>query len=141
MLQDLVDRPGERAPAELASAYRDALGAIVEEAGPEAVADAVDGLDGDALASLVKGEAVEMTLEEAAAILAVREDIPADALAAEARDELLLGMTTAVLDVDTIAANLDGLSAKEVQQRVEGRAEMTLAEFAGLQSFIASRQR
>jgi hypothetical protein len=87
----------------------------------------------------VDGEAVELTLEEAAGIVAADEGAPADAIAAEARDHLLMGMTTAVLDVDTLAANVEGMEAKAIQQRIEGRMEMTLAEFATLQAFIEGR--
>jgi hypothetical protein len=51
-----------------------------------------------------------------------------------------MGMTTAVLDVDAIAANLDvGLTGQEVQQAIEGRVEMTLPELAAIQSVIEQR--
>jgi hypothetical protein len=53
-----------------------------------------------------------------------------------------MGMTTAVLDVDTIGAEIDAdLDGKQIQQKIEGRAPMTLDEYALLHHFIASRQR
>lgn len=140
MLQELVDRPGERSATELHEAYLAALRAVVDDVGTGEAA-ASSGVPEDRIAALVDGEPVELSLEEAAGILAAREGAPADALAAEARDHLLMGMTTAVLDVDTVAANVDGLSGTEVQQRIEGRAASTLEEFARLHAFIASRQR
>lgn len=142
MIDELVEDAGERAPGELLSAYRAALAAVVEDVGREAVADA-SGLAPERLDELAAGEPAELTLGEAAAVLAASGKYPdADAIVAEARDDLLMGMTTAVLDVDALAANLDAdLSPTEVQQRLEGRAEMTLEEFAMLQSFIEGRQR
>lgn len=139
MLQELVEAPGELDPTELHEAYLAALREVVETVGVEAAAES-SGLAEDRIETLVAGAPVEMTLSEAAGILAAREGAPADALAAEARDHLLLGMTTGVLDVDAVAANVDGMEPTGIQQRVEGRTGMTLAEFAALHAFIASRQ-
>ena len=51
-----------------------------------------------------------------------------------------MGMTTAVLDVDAVAAELDAdLTGQEVQQAVEGRIAMTLPELAAIQSVIEQR--
>lgn len=140
MLQELVERPGERSAAELNEAYLASLGEIVDVAGVEAVAE-TSGIDEDRVRAIANGDPVGLTFEEAAGILAAEEGAPADALAAEARDHLLMGMTTAVLDVDTVAANVEGMSATGIQQRIEGRSEMSLEEFATLHAFIASRQR
>ena len=97
----------------------------------------------EALAAEETGVADELTLEDAAAVSALADDAPpADAIVAEIRDTLLMGMTTAVLDVDTIAAEIDAdMDGKQVHQKVEGRSPMTLAEYATLHHFIASRQR
>ena len=78
---------------------------------------------------------------EAAAILAAAEDRPtADAIAAEARDILLMGMTTAVMDVDSVASELGGdLEPKEIQQKVEGRQPISLREYALLHQELAAR--
>ncbi|MFB6077068.1 MAG: DUF5791 family protein, partial [Candidatus Nanohaloarchaea archaeon] len=52
---------------------------------------------------------------------------------AEARDILLMGMTAAVVDVDRLASAIDGeMEPKEIQQKVEGRQDMTVAEYARL---------
>lgn len=140
MLQELVERPGERSAAELHEAYLAALREVVDAAGVETVIE-TSGVDEDRIGALAAGESVALSLEEAAAILAAEEGAPADALAAEARDHLLMGMTTAVLDVDTVAANVEDMSATGIQQRIEGRSGMSLEEFATLHAFIASRQR
>jgi hypothetical protein len=138
MLQELVEVAGERSADELHDAYLAALREAVEAAGVDAAAE-TSGVETGRIEALVDGEAVELTLEEAAGIVAADEGAPADAIAAEARDHLLMGMTTAVLDVDTLAANVEGMEAKAIQQRIEGRMEMTLAEFATLQAFIEGR--
>lgn len=135
MLQDLVERPGERSPGELHEAYLASLRESLESLGVDAVAEASD-VEREPLEHLADGDAVELTLEEAAGIVAADAEASADAVAAEARDHLLLGMTSAVLDVDTIAANVEGMDGTSVQQRIEGRMGMLLEEFASLQAFI-----
>jgi hypothetical protein len=51
-----------------------------------------------------------------------------------------MAMTTGVVDVDTLAANVDlDLSGQEVQQALEGRAEMTLEQLAAIHQFLAAR--
>jgi hypothetical protein len=51
-----------------------------------------------------------------------------------------MGMTTGVLDVDTLAAEtgLD-LSGQAIQQSLEGRRETTLTELAAIHRAIADR--
>ncbi len=52
-----------------------------------------------------------------------------------------MGMTTAVLDVDAVAAELAvNLTGQEVQQAIEGRATLTLDELAAIQAVIDSRE-
>ena len=142
MFHQLVEDAGERSPEAVHTASLDSLRSVVEEVGRERAAES-SGLDTSRVAALEAGEPIEVTLLEAAGILAASEEYPdAEAIAAEARDHLLLGMTTAVLDVDTIAANLGGdVSATGIQQRIEGRAEMPLEEYARLHAFIESRKR
>lgn len=139
MVHRLVEGPGERSPSELHEAYLASLRAIVDAAGTDAVAKD-SGVDAERLARLADGVQVELSFEEATGILAAEEGAPADAIAAEARDHLLMGMTTAVLDVDAVAANVEGMGATGIQQRIEGRTGMTLAEFAALQAFIDGKQ-
>jgi hypothetical protein len=76
------------------------------------------------------------------AVLAVDADIDAETMALELQDRLLMGMTTGVLDVDTLAAATDlDLSGQEVQQSLEGRRSTTLDELAAIHRVIADRNR
>lgn len=137
MFHELVTDPGELTTTELYDRYRTELLAVIDEHGIETVAEA-SGIDPDTLRELAAGDAPELTLEESAAILAVDDDAPdADTIAMVARDELLMGMTTAVLDVEAVESGLDGeLEAREIQSKIEGRFPMTLREFALLSQYI-----
>jgi hypothetical protein len=137
MLQELVAAPGESTGPELHEAYLDALREHLPDADRESVP-----ADEAALDALAAGDRPDLSLSAAAAIAAAAEGFPdAEAVEAEALDHLLLGMTTAVLDVDTIAANLDlDLSPTEVQQRLEGRNPMTLAEYAHVHALVERRK-
>ncbi|MCU4801068.1 DUF5791 family protein [Halobacteria archaeon HArc-gm2] len=132
---------GERTPEELRRGYEALLAETIDQVGVETVAEETV-LDRETVESLEAGDSPEVTLEEATAVLALDEDRPsADAVAAEARDILLMGMTTAVLDVETLASGVDGaLEPKEIQQKVEGRFPMTLAEYALLHQYIEQRK-
>jgi hypothetical protein len=142
MLYDDVEDPEATSSAELRAEYEAELAAVVETRGVDAVADE-SGVDRETVAAVGGGDAAEVELEDAAAIAALADEAPPeDAIVAEVRDNLLMGMTTAVLDVDTIAAEIDAdMDGKQIQQKVEGRAPMTLDEYARLHHFIASRQR
>lgn len=141
MLYRDLDGSEAESPDDLREQYEAELAEVVEGVGVETAAEGT-GVDADRLEALVAGDSPELTVEEACAILALDPDEPdAEIIRAEVEDRLLLGMTTAVLDVDTIAANLEGdLSGKEVHQRVEGRAPMSLAEYAEIHHFIAERK-
>ncbi|ERH01346.1 MAG: hypothetical protein J07HN6_00898 [Halonotius sp. J07HN6] len=140
MLHTVADDATDLSAAGLQAAYETRLQEILDTVGIE-TADTETDLDRDTLAGVADGEAAELTLTEAAAIAALDDEFPdAEAIVLETRDHLLMGMTTAVLDVDAIAANLDvGLTGQEVQQAIEGRVEMTLAELAAIQSVIEQR--
>ncbi len=140
MFHEMADDPGSLTPADLLERYRAALRDVIEAHGVDAVA-ADAGVAASTLQALMDGESPELTLEEAAAVLAVQPDAPdADTIAAMSRDALLMGMTTAVLDVEAVESGLDGaLEAREIQSKVEGRFPMTLAEFALLQQYIESK--
>jgi len=133
MIRGEYDAAAAGGPEELLDAYRATLVDVVESAGAETVADRT-GLSTETVESVGAGDVGDLALQDAAAILAADEGRPdADAVAAEARDVLLLGMTAAVVDVDTLASELNGpLEAKELQQKVEGRAPMTLGEYASI---------
>jgi hypothetical protein len=142
MLRGEFPSAGEQSPETLRAAYDDQLATAIDAAGVETVAERT-GLDPDVLRAVAAGGDPELTLTEAAAILAADPDRPdADTIAAEARDILLMGMTTAVLDVEALASVVDDeLEPKEIQQKVEGRFPMTLDEYALLHSTIEGRKR
>lgn len=137
MLHTVAEELSEPSPSTLRTGYFDQLRAVVDSVDVEQV-DAESGVDADRIDALAAGDEPSLTVEEAAAILAVDETNPdAEAIVFEVRDHLLLGMTTAVLDVDAIAANIDvDLTGQEVQQAIEGRIEMTLDELAAIQAVI-----
>jgi hypothetical protein len=141
MFHEVTDEPGEHTPDELYERYERELIAAVEAEGVETIA-AESAVDEATLRALLDGETPELTLEEASSILAVLEDTPdADTIATLSRDALLMGMTTAVLDVEAVESGIEGeLEAREIQSKVEGRFPMTLREFALLHRFIESRK-
>ncbi|WP_082224708.1 DUF5791 family protein [Halolamina rubra] len=114
---------------------------MVDDLGVDTVVDAT-GLDRWTVESIEAGDQPELTLEEAAELLALAEGAPdADAIAWESRDHVLMGMTTAVVDVDTIAREIDTeLDGKEIQQAVEGRLPTTLEQFAAIQAYVDARR-
>ena len=140
MLHTLAGETDDLSPKGLQTAYADYLRSLIETVGVDAAVADTD-LDGDTIEDVADGETDELTLTEAADIAALDDDAPdAEAVVLETRDHLLMGMTTAVLDVDAIAAELDAdLTGQEVQQAIEGRIEMTLAELAAIQSVIEQR--
>lgn len=127
----------ETTPSALRSAYDDRLRETVSRVGLDTVAVETD-IDRETLEALADGNSPDLTLSEAAAILALDETLPdCDAIVAEARDILLIGMSTAVLDVEALASGIeDALDPKEIQQKVEGRYPMRLDEYALLHSYI-----
>ncbi len=141
MLYDVVDAPGALSRDELRSAYEDELRGVVRAAGVDAAAGE-SGVPVETVEALMAGADPSLTLRDAAAILAVAPDAPdADAIVAEVRDHLLLGMTTAVVDVDTLAEDVDvDLTGQEIQQAIEGRNPVTLEQLAAIQRAIAARK-
>ena len=140
MLHNAADQSSDLSATGLQTAYEEMLRSVLTTAGVDTVA-AETGVEAERLDGLVSGEQPTLTVTEAASILAVDEELPdSEAIVYELRDHLLMGMTTAVLDVDTIAANIDvDLSGQEVQQAIEGRIEMTLVQLAAIQSVIDGR--
>lgn len=141
MLHTAADTVQNHSPSTLLDAYFEQLVSVIKTASPKQLADKA-GLTVDKIDALGAGEQPTLTVEQAAAILAVDDASPdAEAIVFELRDHLLMGMTTAVLDVDTIAATADtDLTGQEVQQAIEGRAEMTLSQLAAIQSVIDGRE-
>jgi hypothetical protein len=141
MLHELVTDPGDYSGAELYDALVTELAGRVEATGVDTVVAETD-LDAETVAALAAGNAPQLTLEEAAAVLAaVEDDSPADVLALT-RDAVMMGMSQAVLDVEALAAEAGGdLEPREVQSKIEGRFPMTLEEFALLYATIRARVR
>jgi len=92
------------------------------------------------LDALAAGESPELTVEEAAGVLGTSDDYPvAEDLLLEVRDHLMLQMSSAVMDVEALASGLDDdYDAKEIQQKLEGRQPMTLAEYARIHRYVAA---
>ncbi|ADQ68017.1 hypothetical protein C499_16152 [Halogeometricum borinquense DSM 11551] len=140
MLYDAADDPAALSTTELREAYETQIRTVVDDVGVEAAA-AESGVDEAQVAALADGAVPEMHVEDAAALLALSDDYPdSEAIVLELRDHLLMGMTTGVLDVDTIASNVTlDLSGQEVQQALEGRTSMTLEQLAAIHGYIAER--
>ncbi|ELY43701.1 DUF5791 family protein [Natronorubrum sulfidifaciens] len=125
-------------PADLRAEYDADLRSVIEQHGPDEVAEATD-VAHDTLEALLEGESPDLTLTEAAQILALEDGEPdADEIVTIACEHLLLGMSTAVLDVEAIESHIDiDLEAKEIQQKIEQRSPMSFAEFVHIQYVIA----
>lgn len=137
MLTGRFEDAGTRSVEELRVAYYDLLADALAAVGVDTAAAETDVAEAT-LSALADGDRPELTLTEAAAILALAEEYPhPDTVESEARDILLMGMTTAVMDVDALAAELGGdLEPKLLQQKIEGRQPITLAEYARLHRAI-----
>jgi len=150
MFHEVVDGRGagpdvdadEPAAADLLAAFE----ALVSEAAASVDRDRLVGDIGltEAEAAAARdGDVATLSLADGAAVLAAAEpDRDADAMVAEVRDHLLMGMATAVLDVDAIAARIEAdLTGQEVQQALEGRTTMTLGQLAEILAVIERRKR
>jgi len=128
-------------PAGLREEYDADLRAVIDDRGVDAVVAETE-VDREVVAALAEGESPEMSVADAAAIQALDDDAPdADTIVEMAWEHLLLGMSSAVLDVETLASEVDGeLSAKEIQQKLERRAPATLDEFVAIEHPIVDRQ-
>ena len=142
MIQDTVADPAALSVDELHDSYLERLRETIEALGAAAVADEA-GVARATVDAVAAGEDVEVTLEEAAAMLAVEAETPdADAIRAEALDALMMGMSMAVVDVETLSSEIDAeLEPKEIQQKIEGRFPVSLAEYARLHHAIETRKR
>lgn len=141
MLYDALADAEEPSAAELRTAYAEELADTVEAAGFDAAVETT-GLDADLLSTFADGEVGDATLADAAAILGLDDGPDADTVETEVRDHVLMEMSTAILDVDTVAVEIDSdLTAKEVQGALEGRVRLTLAELADIHALIERRKR
>lgn len=137
MLLDAIDDPDGLTAAALHDDYLDALADAVTAMGVETAADRT-GLDVATLEALVDGDRPSLSLEDACAILGATDEWPdAETVRLEVRDSLMLGMSSAVLDVDALERELDlDLDAKTIQQKIEGRRPMSLHEYAAIALLI-----
>ncbi|ERG90387.1 MAG: hypothetical protein J07HQW1_00408 [Haloquadratum walsbyi J07HQW1] len=147
MLYDAADNPGSLTPDALCAAYEKQLHDVITDVGVETIIQETD-VDTKTIETLANIDpdtdtpvTPDLRTEDAAAILAAHQTRPdAESIIFELRDHLLMSMTTTVVDVDIIASNVDlDLSGQEVQQALEGRAAMTLAQLAAIQRFLAAR--
>ncbi|MFB6140290.1 MAG: DUF5791 family protein [Halosimplex sp.] len=140
MLRDEFDSAGEISAEELRGAYGRVLAETVERVGVETASER-SGVAEDVLEAIAAGERPELTLEAAAAVLAADPERPdGETIEMEALDILMMGMTTAVVDVDAVATGLnDEMGPKEIQQKVEGRYPITLSEYAAIHHFLESK--
>jgi hypothetical protein len=114
--------------------YESELRAVIESVGVETAVTETD-LERETVEALQPGESPTVTLSKAASVLTEAGNRPgAETIIAEAREVLLLGMSTAILDVESVASQLDfGLDPKEIQAKIEGRQPMTIAFHALIQ--------
>jgi len=140
MLRGEFESAGERSPEEVRRAYGELLAETIESVGVDTTVSR-SGVDREVVEAVAAGDQPELTLEAAAAILAADPDRPdGETIKLEALDILLMGMTTAVVDVEAVAVGLDdAMEAKEIQQKVEGRYPITLAEYAAIHQFLEAR--
>lgn len=137
MLADDIATPEVLTPNDLWRRYVDAVAEAADAAGADAVAEVTD-LESGTVEALFAGEPVDLTLADAAAILALRDGSDPDRELEAVRDRLLFDMSTAILDVEALAADLAlDLDPQEVQRRVEGREPMSLEEYAHIRLRIA----
>jgi hypothetical protein len=137
MLRSEFPDAGEQSPEALHDAYLAVLADTIETVGIDTITAETE-VARETLTAISDGTDVEVSLTDAGSILGTDPDRPdGDAIVAEAQDILLLGMTTAVLDVEAVASGIDAqLEPKAIQQKIEGRQPMTLSEYAVLHSYI-----
>lgn len=140
MLIDEVEDATTIDPTTLHARYLTELGAILDRKGIDQVAEET-GIDQARLRALPDGDP-GLTLREACAIVAATDAYPdAEAAVTEVRDHLLLRMSSAIVDVDALALALDDdFGPREYQQKIEGRMEMTLEEYAGIVHHVESER-
>ena len=149
MFHEVVDGRGgapgvdadEPAAEDLLAAFEAMVTSAASDVGTDRLVGEVGLSEADATA-VREGGVAALPLADAAAVLAAANpDRDADAIVAEVRDHLLMGMATAVLDVDAIAARIDAdLTGQEVQQALEGRTALTLGQLAEILAVIERRK-
>ena len=127
-------------PAALRAEYDDRLASIIASHDVGTVVERT-GLDADTVDAIAAGDSPSLSLEDAAEIQALEDGEPdAETIVTIACEHLLLGMSSAVLDVDAVESYLEiDLDAKEVQQKIEQRAPMSFEEYVHIQHVIVDQ--
>lgn len=127
--------------AGLLDRYLEALAGVIIDRGVEVTSERT-GLDPVVLEGVLDDDPDGVTVEDAATLLALEDpDRDVRDVLEDVSTTLMVGMTEAVLDVDTVAAELgDDLTPTEVQQKLEGRAPMSLEEYAAVRLLLARRR-
>ena len=141
MLTDEINDIEAIGPEELLDRYHQFVNDIITDIGRQSVESTLD-IPDNRILSFLNGDPTTLTIEDVAAIIAMtKPDRDQTEILADIEDQLLFGMTTAVLNVDTVSASIDpDISPKEVQQKLEGRLSMDLREYAHIRHFIATKQ-
>jgi hypothetical protein len=131
-------------PEKLRAEYAVDLAAAVESVGVETAVER-SGLDRSTVEAVAREDESPISglgLREAARLQALAEGAPdADSIVEIACDNLLLGMSMGVLDVDTLARELAfERTPKELQQKLERRAPMTFEEYVAIEHVVAGRR-
>lgn len=121
--------------------YAEDLAAAVEAVGVETAVERT-GIDRERVEQVTAGELPPLSVEEAASLQALASGVPDGETVTEmACDHLILGMSTAVIGVDRLAAGVDlDLDPKAIQRKLERRAPMQFEEFVTLQQYVVSEQ-
>ena len=138
MLTDAVEDAADIDPETLHERYRSELAALLDDHGISDIAERT-GIDADRLRALPERDP-GLTLEETSSILAATGAYPdTETAMGDVRDHLLIRMSSAIVDVDALALALeDDLGPQEYQQKIEGRVEMSLAEYARIYHYVES---
>ena len=128
-------------PDQLRAAYEARLAATVRDQGPDRIAETTD-VDRGRLTALASGDAPELTVAEAAAVLGTDPDRrDATTLAAEARDLLLIELTAAVVDIEELSASLDRpVDPDRLMAKLEGREPLALGTYAAIHGYAGRRR-
>lgn len=129
--------PDETSLEALIDRYADRLTAVAESIDRSDVTEAAD-LNDAALRAAETGAVEQLTLTAAVTLLALEDGVDPDGAIAAVRDHLLLAMSGAMIDVETLARSVEAdMEPGEIQAKVEGRHPMTVDEYARLQHAIA----
>ena len=140
-LAGTTERVGAETVREETALDRETIDALVErDVSTLAAGESMDLVENESIAG-ASGDRAPLSLQDACEIAALRAEQPdAETILTEACEHLLLGMSTAVLDVETLATEVAlDLEPKEIQQKLERRAPMSFEEFVQLQFAIANR--